>query len=104
MRTRLVSVAIERETDVIVVRQRARKVAALLGFDAQEQTRITTAVSEIVRNAHDYGGGGTVAFHVSRDGEGQALEIVIADITKGVWHIARTINTRTSTSNNRCIS
>lgn len=88
MRARLLSVAIERETDIILVRQRARGVAALLGFDAQEQTRITTAVSEIVRNAHDYGGGGTVAFHVSRDGEGQALEIVIADRGPGIPHLA----------------
>jgi signal transduction histidine kinase/CheY-like chemotaxis protein len=88
MRARLLSVAIERETDIILVRQRARKVAALLGFDAQEQTRITTAVSEIVRNAQEYGGGGTVAFHVRRDGEGQALDIVVADRGPGIPHLA----------------
>ena len=35
---------------------------ALLGFDAQDQTRITTAVSEIARNAFEYGGGGRVEF------------------------------------------
>ena len=45
------------EHDVVLVRQRARQVAKLLGFDAQDQTRIATAVSEIARNALTYGGG-----------------------------------------------
>ena len=35
----------------MLARQRARQIAALLGFDAQDQTRIATAVSEIARNA-----------------------------------------------------
>ena len=55
MNTRLLLIAIERETDIILARQRTRKIAMLLGFDAQDQTRITTAVSEIVRNALEYG-------------------------------------------------
>ena len=42
------------EHDVVLARQRARQVARLLGFDAQEQTRIATAVSEVARNAHQY--------------------------------------------------
>ena len=36
---------------MVLARQRARQIAALLGFDAQDQTRIATAVSEIARNA-----------------------------------------------------
>ena len=43
------------EHDVVPVRQRARQIAKLLGFDAQDQTRINTAVSEIARNALNYG-------------------------------------------------
>ena len=42
------------EHDVVLVRQRARQIAKLLGFDAQDQTRIATAVSEIARNALNY--------------------------------------------------
>jgi hypothetical protein len=37
----------------------------------------------------------------SRRVDDEALQIVIADITKGVRHIARTISTRTSTAYNR---
>jgi anti-sigma regulatory factor (Ser/Thr protein kinase) len=43
-------------------RQRSRQIAALLAFDVHDQTRIATAVSEIVRNAFEYAGGGRVEF------------------------------------------
>lgn len=52
------------EHDVVSTRQRARQIAALLGFDAQDQTRIATAVSEIARNAFSYAGGGRAEFAV----------------------------------------
>jgi len=37
------------EDDVVTARQRARQVARLLSFDSQDQTRISTALSEIAR-------------------------------------------------------
>ena len=52
------------EHDVVLVRQRARQIAGLLGFESQDQTRIATAVSEIARNAFQYAGGGKVEFLV----------------------------------------
>ena len=55
---------IRTESDVVFVRQRARQIAALLGFDAYEQTRIATAVSEIVRNAFLYTLGGQARFSI----------------------------------------
>ena len=42
-------VEINYEDDVVTARQRARQVARLLLFDEQDQTRISTALSEIVR-------------------------------------------------------
>ena len=48
---RLLRMTLQREPDVVFSRQRARQIAQLLGFDAQDQTRIATAVSEIARNA-----------------------------------------------------
>src|SRR5262245_32207807 len=42
-------VVINYEDDVVTARQRARQVARLLGFDGQDQTRISTAVSEVAR-------------------------------------------------------
>lgn len=88
MQARLLSVAIERETDIILVRQRARTITALLGFESQDQTRITTAVSEIARNAFEYGGGGTVSFQFRREGAGQWLDVVVSDRGPGIPHLA----------------
>ena len=52
MDTSLLRIVIAAETDIVLVRSRTRRLAELLGFDAQDQTRITTAVSEIARNAY----------------------------------------------------
>ena len=51
MKPRLLLIAIGAETDIVLVRKRTRRLAELIGFEAQDQTRITTAVSEIARNA-----------------------------------------------------
>ncbi|CAA9217218.1 MAG: Putative SigmaB asociated two-component system sensor protein [uncultured Acetobacteraceae bacterium] len=58
----ILSVPIAVEADVVTARQRARRVAELVGFDAQDQTRIATAVSEIARNAFEHGGRGRAQF------------------------------------------
>ena len=59
---------------MLLCRQRARQLAAAFGFERQEQTRIATAVSEIVRNAFEYAGGGRIEFAVetSRGAAGRA--------------------------------
>ncbi|RPI33687.1 MAG: histidine kinase, partial [Hyphomicrobiaceae bacterium] len=54
MSTRILSVGLQQESDVVLARQRARQIAAQLGFAALEQTQIATAVSEIARNAYEY--------------------------------------------------
>lgn len=51
--------------DVVLARQRAREVAALLGLDVSSQTRFAASVSEVTRNALSYGGGGQLAFAVA---------------------------------------
>jgi signal transduction histidine kinase len=58
----LVAVDIRSEQDVVLARRRARQLAELLGLDAQDQSRLATAVSEVARNAFEYAGSGTVEF------------------------------------------
>jgi signal transduction histidine kinase/CheY-like chemotaxis protein len=84
MKARLLAIALERETDIILARQRTRNIAARLGFDAQDQTRITTAVSEIVRNALDYGGGGRIEYRLEGAAPSQRLEIIVSDQGRGI--------------------
>lgn len=83
MNTQLLTSNIRTESDVVFVRQRARQIAALLGFDAHEQTRIATAVSEIARNAFLYAVAGQAQFSI----DGAAPEhfvIRISDRGQGI--------------------
>ena len=78
--TRLLCAEIRYEPDVVLVRQRARQLAALLQFDAQDQARIATSVSEVARNAFAYAGAGLVSFGVTPT----AYVITIADRGPGI--------------------
>ena len=80
----ILSVLLAREHDVVAARQRARQLAARLRFDAQDQTRIATATSEIARNALRYGGGGRVEFAIEGDTLPQVLLIRISDKGPGI--------------------
>jgi anti-sigma regulatory factor (Ser/Thr protein kinase) len=84
MNTRLLQVIIAAETDIVVVRKRTRRLAELIGFDTQDQTRITTAVSEIVRNAYEYAGGGQIEYRLDVQPAEQSLQIVVRDRGPGI--------------------
>ncbi len=80
----IITLAVEIEADVVSARQRTRRVAELLGFDTQDQTRVATAVSEIARNAFAYGHGGKVEIGVEENGAGHFLLIRITDKGPGI--------------------
>jgi signal transduction histidine kinase/DNA-binding response OmpR family regulator len=84
MTVRLVTVAVRNEQDVVNARQRARHIARLLGFEAQDQARVATAVSEIVRNAFRYAGGGDVEFAIEGERAPQLLSIQVRDKGPGI--------------------
>jgi signal transduction histidine kinase/DNA-binding response OmpR family regulator len=58
------TVRLGNERHVVQARQRARDIAALLGYEHQEQIRLATAASELARNAFRYAEGGFVEFSV----------------------------------------
>ena len=80
MRMPLLSLEVRVEYDIVLARQRARQIAALLGFALLDQTRIATATSEIARNSVRYGGGGRVEFSVET---GTAPSYVIRVLERG---------------------
>jgi signal transduction histidine kinase/CheY-like chemotaxis protein len=88
MSDRVVTVALKFEDDIVLARQRARQLARLLGFDAQDQTRIATSVSEIARNAFRYAGGGKVEFGVEGRTTPQLFEIVVSDEGPGIARLS----------------
>lgn len=73
---RIVAVELESEQDVVLVRQRARQVSALLGFSQQDQVRIATAVSEVARACQQRSHGRAAFNLVELDGR-QRLEVAI---------------------------
>ncbi len=80
----LLAIRLRYDEDVVLARQRARQVAAALGFERQDQTRIATAVSEIARNAFRYATDGKIEFLLEGVTRPQVLTITIRDGGPGV--------------------
>jgi signal transduction histidine kinase/CheY-like chemotaxis protein len=80
----ILSSEIRHEQDVVRARQRTRQIAARLGFDLQQQTRLATAVSEIARNAFQYAGGGRIEFIVEGRTAPQILLMRVTDRGPGI--------------------
>src|SRR6185369_10154838 len=90
----ILTLNIQQEHHVVAARRRARQIAELLGFDAQDQIRIATAVSEIARNALKYGGGGKVDFSAVSGSQVPAFEVKISDRGPGVADLQNVLNGR----------
>jgi signal transduction histidine kinase len=97
MRHPLLELELANDRDMVAARQRARQVSALLEFDAQDQVRIATAVSEIARNAVRHGGGGRIEFALEQEGGKAALTIVIVDTGPGIPDFEAAISGSTPT-------
>ncbi|MGH7440483.1 MAG: anti-sigma regulatory factor [Polyangiaceae bacterium] len=81
------AVTIERETDIVTARQRARELAKSLGLSSTDQTLVALAVSEVARNIVSYARRGTVL--VERiDAKGRTgVRIVAADEGPGIPNV-----------------
>jgi signal transduction histidine kinase len=98
MRHPLLELELANDRDMIGARQRARQVSALLEFDAQDQVRIATAVSEVARNAVRHGGGGRIEFALEEEGgRNPTLSISVADNGPGIADFETAIGGTTST-------
>jgi len=90
----LLSMTIRYEQDVVAVRQKARQVAAAVGFDGQDQTRIATAISELARNAFMYARGGAIEFLVEGERAPQLLVIRVSDRGPGIADVDAVLSGR----------
>lgn len=99
MTTPIATLPIETEADVVTARQWARRIAELVGLERQDQTRIATAVSEIVRNAYTYANGGSAEFLLSDAGARPALLIRVSDKGAGIADIEAALAGRMRTGN-----
>ncbi len=90
----LLTIDIRYEQDVVLTRQRARQVAALLDLGGLEQTAFATAVSELARNAFQYAGHGRVTFGVRADDRRQVLVARVHDDGPGIADLGAILDGR----------
>jgi serine/threonine-protein kinase RsbT len=82
--------AIASEDDVVVVRRAVRAVAERRRFDAFAMAALTTAASELSRNAWVHGGGGRVVLEELLDDRGRAgVRLAFRDEGKGIDDVDR---------------
>ena len=82
----ILTIALRSERDVVQARQRARELAAWLGFDNQDQIRMATATSEMARNAFRYAHEGVVDFSFDLEYP-QQMQVSIRDFGPGITNL-----------------
>lgn len=75
---------IAKEPDIILSRQRAKRLANLAAFGTLDQTRFVTAVSEIARNSLMYAKGGKIEFSLDLDHGAPLLLATVRDNGPGI--------------------
>jgi serine/threonine-protein kinase RsbT len=85
------SLPISGPDDVVVVRQRVRELAIMLGFRLVDQTKLVTAASELARNTLQHGRGGKVEITTLQDGSKKGLRLVFEDQGPGIPDIERAL-------------
>jgi len=95
-------IAVTGEDGIVLARQEAREVAKALGFGAVDQSRITTAVSELARNVVRYapqGRGEVLIRALSVPDKGSGIEIDVRDEGPGIPNVEQALRDGFSTGN-----
>jgi serine/threonine-protein kinase RsbT len=79
------------EDDVVLVRRLVRALAQKRGFDAFAVTAVTTATSELTRNAWIHAGRGTARIDELSDGARFGLRIEFSDQGPGISNIEQAL-------------
>lgn len=84
--------------DVVAVRKNVREVAAAMGFNIVDGTRIVTAAAELARNIIHYAGAGEFTWKAVEDGKRRGLRLQFVDQGPGISHPAQAMAPGYSTS------
>lgn len=77
---------VKNDSDIISVRSFGRNAAENAGFGIVDQCRITTAISELARNAVVHGRGGSVTIKTIQN-EKKGIEIICRDEGPGIVNL-----------------
>lgn len=91
-KVRLDVLSIESEYDILKARQAVRFYAKEMKMGVVDQTRITTAVSELFRNMYQYAGGGEVIIEKAEFQGRPALIVTCLDQGPGISDIERAMS------------
>src|SRR5438094_3617927 len=93
------TISIEREADIVAVRQQARELAKELRFDQFAVAALTTAASELSRNVWVHAQKGLARISVLRNGARVGLELEFVDHGPGIADLNRALAGGFSTAN-----
>jgi serine/threonine-protein kinase RsbT len=83
---------IEDEHDIVLCRRTCREIAKNHGFNLVDQTRITTAASELARNVYEYAKSGIVSVEIITDLEHEAgIKVIFADKGPGIEDVEKAL-------------
>ncbi len=85
--TALGGVKLVEECDIVTARQRARQLSELVGLQTGNQARVATAISELARNAFQYGHGGRIDFGIDLSAAPQVLWADVVDRGPGIANL-----------------
>ncbi|KSU83166.1 serine/threonine-protein kinase RsbT [Fictibacillus enclensis] len=82
-----VTVEIKREYDIFIARQKGKVLAREIGFNAVDQVRIKTAISELARNIYLYAGEGKIIVEAIRENHRAGIRVSAVDRGPGIQDI-----------------
>jgi serine/threonine-protein kinase RsbT len=92
------TITIEKEADIVAVRQQARELAKELQFDQFAVAALTTAASELSRNVWVHAKRGMARISVLRNGNKAGVELEFVDHGPGIADLNRALAGGFSTS------
>ena len=92
-----VSVAINRDSDIVDARQKGRELAVQIGFSGSDLTLIATAISEIARNIVVYAQKGEISLGIIERGGKRGVMVVARDEGPGIPDIEQAMRDGFST-------
>lgn len=98
MKLRRLTIPIRSEMDIAKAILEARRASNELGFGAPEQSRISTATSELARNIVKYAGTGQVRINQIEHNARRGIEVIAEDNGPGIKDIDLAMKDHFSTS------
>ena len=92
------TISIEKEADIVAVRQQARELAKELHFDQFAVAALTTAASELSRNVWVHAQRGVARIRILRNGSRVGVELEFVDHGPGIADLNRVLAGGFSTS------